>query len=89
MYKVKFCNPMRNLLASKWIYVEDVADLQLQQSDKRRLFHKIFLSPLSNKPKLMNQGFDLTFNPSPDENCHFSAINIICKVLEYTALQKH
>ena len=48
MYKVKFQNPMTNLVASKWISVEDIANLQQKHSDKGRLFRKMFLVPLSN-----------------------------------------
>ena len=48
MYKVKFQNPMINLVASKWISVEDTANLQQKHSDKGRLFRKMFLVPLSN-----------------------------------------
>ena len=65
MYKVKFWNLMTNLVASKWISVEDIAYLQQKQSDKRRLLPKVFLVPLSNEQKLIRQGFDMTFNPSP------------------------
>ena len=72
MYKVKFQNPMTNLGASKWISVEDIADLQQKHSDKGRLFRKMFLVPLSNEQKLIRQGFDITFNPPPDGNCQFS-----------------
>ena len=74
MYKVKFQNPMTNLGASKWISVEDIADLQQKHSDKGRLFRKMFLVPLSNEQKLIRQGFDITFNPPLDGNCQFSAI---------------
>ena len=49
MYKVKFQIPMTNLVASKWISVEDIADLQQKQPVKRRIFCKIFLVPLSNR----------------------------------------
>ena len=69
MYKVKFQNPMTNLVASKWISVEDIADLQQKHSDKGRLFRKMFLAPLSNEQKLIRQGFDITFNPQLDGNC--------------------
>ena len=43
MYKVKFQNPMTNLVASKWISEEDIADFQQKHSDKGRLFHKMLL----------------------------------------------
>ena len=74
MYKVKFQNPMANLVASKWISVKDVADLQQKHLDKGRLFRKMFLVPISNEQKLIRQGFDIKFNPPPDGNCQFSAI---------------
>ena len=67
MYKVKFRNPMTNLVALIWY-------LWKKQPDKRYLFLKMFLVPLSNEQKLIRQGFDLTFNPSPDRNCQFSVI---------------
>ena len=65
---------MTNLVASKWISVKEIAYLQQKQSDKRRLLRKVFLVPLSNEQKLIRQGFDMAFNPSPDGNCQFSAI---------------
>ena len=34
----------------------------------------MFLVPLSNEQKLIRQGFDITFNLPPNENCQFSAI---------------
>ena len=60
---------MTNVVASKWIYAEDIADLQQKHSDKGGLFRKMFLVPLSNEQKLIRQGFDMTFNPQPDGNC--------------------
>ena len=74
MYKVKFENPMTNLVASKWMSEEDIADLQQKHSEKGSLFRKMFLVRLSNKRKLTRQDFDITFNPSPDGNCQFSTI---------------
>ena len=74
MYKVKFQNPMTNLVVSKRISVEDIPDLQQKHSDKGYLFRKMFLVPLSNEQKLIRQGFDTTFNPPPDGNFQFSAI---------------
>ena len=71
MYKVKFRNPMTNLVVSKWISVEDIVDLQQEQSDKKGMF----LVPLSCKQKLVRQGFELTYNSSPDGNCQFSVIS--------------
>ena len=62
MYKVKFQNPMTNLVVSKWISLKYIADLQQIQSDKRRLFYKMFLVALLNEQKLIRQGFDITFN---------------------------
>ena len=73
MYKVKFQNPMTNLVVSKWISLKYIADLQQIQSDKRRLFYKMFLVALLNEQKLIRQGFDITFNSSPDGNRQFSA----------------
>ena len=73
MYKVKFQNPMTNVVVSKWISLKDIADLQQIQSDKRHIFCKMFLVALSNEQKLLRQGFDITFILSPDGNCHFSA----------------
>ena len=74
MYKMKFQNPLTNLVASKWISVEDIANLQQKHSYKGRIFRKMFLVPLSNEQKLIRPGFDITFNQPPDGNCHFSAI---------------
>ena len=74
MYKVKFENPVTNLVAFKWISVEDITDLQQKHSGKGRLSRKMFLVRLSNERKLTRQGFDITFNPSPDGNCQFSTI---------------
>ena len=74
MYKVKFQNPMTNLVSSKWISVEDIADLQQKHSDNGRLFCKMFLVPLSNEKMLIRQGFDTTFNQPSDGNCQFVAI---------------
>ena len=47
--KVKFQNPMTNVVASKWISVEDIADLYQNHLDKGCLFRKMFLVPLSNE----------------------------------------
>ena len=65
---------MTNVVASKWISVEYIANLQQKQSDKRLLFGKFFLVPLLNEQKLIKQGFELTFNPSPDGNCQVNVI---------------
>ena len=88
MYKVKFQNPMTNLVVSKWISLKDIADLQQIRSDKRHLLCKMFLVALSNEQKLVRQGFDITF-------CHLMEtvilvpLRIIYKELQYTSLQKH
>ena len=86
MYKMKFQNPLTNLVASKWISVEDIANLQQKHSYKGRIFRKMFLVPLSNEQKLIRPGFDITFNLPPD--AILVPLYIICKVLEYTALRK-
>ena len=72
MYKVKFQNPITNLVVSKWMSLKDIADLQQIRSDKRHLLCKMFLVALSNEQKLVRQGFDITFILSPDGNYHFS-----------------
>ena len=77
MYKVKFQNPMTNMGASKWISVEDIANLQQKHSGCL-----LFLVPLSNEQKLIRQGFDITFNPPPDENCQFSTIVYHLQIIE-------
>ena len=80
MYKVKFQNPMTNMGASKCISVENIANLQ--QNHSGCLFRKMFLVPLSNEQKLIRQGFDITFNPPPDENCQFSTIVYHLQIIE-------
>ena len=48
MHKMKFQNPMTNMGASKWISVEDIANLQQKHSGCL-----LFLVPLSNEKKLI------------------------------------
>ena len=69
MYMLEFRNPMTNLVASKWISVEDIPDLQQIK-------------------KLVRQGFHLIFKSSSMETRSLLSLHIICKALEYAALQK-
>ena len=68
MYMLEFRNPMTNLVASKWISVEIIPDLQ--------------------QIKKLVQGFHLIFKSSSMETRCLLSSHIICKALEYAALQK-
>ena len=88
-YKVSYASPLTGKKERKWVSVDDVTSLTVEQekrkqkcaklSKKKKIdYHKKYYIPMRRDDyakAIEDQGFKLVYNPPGDGNCQFAALS--------------